>query len=212
MKSLEDFKQSIRVIAEKEYSSVTYAAPQKVVAVVGPDGKIKWKKQRIGRIVLGASKAGLVNANNTPDTQASAEFSVSDMTNVKESKETKENLTDPPYVLVLKRKSIRLFPNNTKVALYHNAKLNKTFSVPYGPGMNSVIQAESFIEDLNFSEDSKNYMFESGDSITITRDDAKSLLKLYNNLNENNKQKMLNNLCESKDAFNKILQFSISKT
>jgi len=49
---------------------------------------------------------------------------------------------DPPFVLVLKRKSIRLYPNNTKIALYYNQKLDKYFSIPYGGGVDAPVQAE----------------------------------------------------------------------
>jgi hypothetical protein len=49
---------------------------------------------------------------------------------------------DPPFVLVLKRKSIRLYPNNTKIALYYNQKLDKYFSIPYGGGIDAPVQAE----------------------------------------------------------------------
>ena len=37
----------------------------------------------------------------------------------------------PPYVLLLKRKAIRLYPDGTKIALYYNKQINKFFSVPY---------------------------------------------------------------------------------
>jgi len=40
---------------------------------------------------------------------------------------------DPPVALILKRKSIRLFPDGARVALYFNDKLNRFFTVPYGP-------------------------------------------------------------------------------
>ena len=49
---------------------------------------------------------------------------------------------DTPYVLLLKRKAIRIYPDGTKVALYHNKQLDKYFSVPYGPGVDAAIQAE----------------------------------------------------------------------
>lgn len=49
---------------------------------------------------------------------------------------------DPPFVLVLRRKAIRLYPDGTKVALYYNQKLDKHFSVPYGENVDSPIQAE----------------------------------------------------------------------
>jgi len=49
----------------------------------------------------------------------------------------------PPYVLLLKRKAIRLYPDGTKIALYHNKQINKYFSVPYDtPVEVASIQAE----------------------------------------------------------------------
>jgi len=49
----------------------------------------------------------------------------------------------PPYVLLLKRKAIRLYPDGTKIALYHNKQINKYFSVPYdSPVEVASIQAE----------------------------------------------------------------------
>lgn len=38
---------------------------------------------------------------------------------------------DPPTVLIMKRKSVRLFPNNQRVALYYVDKINKYVTVPY---------------------------------------------------------------------------------
>jgi hypothetical protein len=52
----------------------------------------------------------------------------------------------PPYVLLLKRKAIRLYPDGTKIALYHNKQLNKYFSVPYdSPIEVAAIQAEGVV-------------------------------------------------------------------
>lgn len=200
MKSLEDFQKDIKEIVPE---TVQYAINYKMVPVTDDQGKVRYKKQRIGRLVL-AKK----NSEEDADTQVNPEFEVADTKSIKEAKESN---FDPPYVLVLKRQSIRLFPNNTKVALYYNEKLNKTFSVPYGPGMNPIIQAESLLNNLNFSEDSKGFLFESGESIEILHHEAESLLNLYNKLNESNRKRMLNSLCESKNSFNKILKFAINK-
>lgn len=38
---------------------------------------------------------------------------------------------EPPPLVVLRRKAIRMYPFNTKVALYYSDKLNRYFSVPY---------------------------------------------------------------------------------
>ena len=58
---------------------------------------------------------------------------VSDLPPVMES-EKKQNHSqphDPPPVLVMKRKSIRLFPDGRRVALYYVDKINKYVTVPY---------------------------------------------------------------------------------
>lgn len=47
-----------------------------------------------------------------------------------EEKESKDSM-DPPAVLIMKRKSIRQFPNNQRVALYYVDKINKYVTVPY---------------------------------------------------------------------------------
>ena len=55
----------------------------------------------------------------------------------------------PPYVLLLKRKAIRLYPDGTKIALYYNKQINKYFSVPYDtPIQAAAIQAEE-VEQIN---------------------------------------------------------------
>jgi hypothetical protein len=57
---------------------------------------------------------------------------------------------DPPLVLVIKRKAIRMYPDGTRIALYYNERLQKYFSVPYqyGPGMDAPIQSEE-IEQID---------------------------------------------------------------
>jgi len=42
-------------------------------------------------------------------------------------------LPDPPMIVILKRKAIRLFPNGRRVALYHSDKLGIDVSIPYSP-------------------------------------------------------------------------------
>ena len=51
---------------------------------------------------------------------------------------------DPPFVLILKRKAIRYYPEGIKVALYYNERLNRYFNVPYSSTtpMDSPIQSE----------------------------------------------------------------------
>lgn len=48
-----------------------------------------------------------------------------------EKKEPKKDPMDPPTVLIMKRKSVRQFPNGQRVALYYVDKLDKYVTIPY---------------------------------------------------------------------------------
>jgi hypothetical protein len=61
--------------------------------------------------------------------------------------EVKNTDGTPPYVLLLKRKAIRLYPDGTKIALYYNKQINKFFSVPYDTPTGTAIQAEEASHD-----------------------------------------------------------------
>ena len=50
--------------------------------------------------------------------------------NVTEDKAT-SSPHDPPALLVMRRKSVRQFPNGQRVALYYVDKINKYVTVPY---------------------------------------------------------------------------------
>jgi len=38
---------------------------------------------------------------------------------------------EPPMLIILRRKAIRMYPHDTKVALYYSDKLNRYFTVPF---------------------------------------------------------------------------------
>ena len=50
---------------------------------------------------------------------------------VTEKKEPKKGPMDPPAILLMKRKSVRQFPDGQRVALYYVEKLDKYVTVPY---------------------------------------------------------------------------------
>ena len=55
---------------------------------------------------------------------------------------------DPPVILVIKRKAVRLYPDGTRIALYWSDKLKRVFSVPYGTSLEAPVQAEEYIREL----------------------------------------------------------------
>jgi hypothetical protein len=95
---------------------------------------------------------------------------------------------DPPYVLVLKRQNIRMFPDNIKVALYYNDKIKKYFSVAYGKDVNALMQSEEveIKEEQNIVSD---------------------MLKTFLNLSEENRIKMLEMVEKDSESYLKVKKF-----
>lgn len=58
---------------------------------------------------------------------------------------------DPPMILILKRKAIRLFPSGEKVALYHSDKLGIDVSIPYSSTVDKIQKiagiGEEFVDE-----------------------------------------------------------------
>ena len=125
-------------------------------------------------------------------------------------------LKDPPNILLLKRITVRGFPDGTKVALYYNKLLDKHFTIPYGPGVDSPLQAEeaemSIMESLEYlsgltESNTYNIDFETGIR-SVTPQMAKNMLKLYNSLSEENKIKMEQKLSDP-IMFDKFYDYSL---
>ena len=131
----------------------------------------------------------------------------------------KEELTkfDPPFVLVLKRKAIRLYPGSTRIALYYSDKLNKYFSVPYSTEENQsgVVQAEetvmSVLEIVRESQQSQTISYGENQEIIIDVQTADAILKVYNSLNEENKIKITEMIEKGPEHFHKVASFAKSK-
>ena len=130
---------------------------------------------------------------------------------------------DPPFVLVLKRKSIRLYPNNTKIALYYNQKLDKYFSIPYGGGVDAPVQAES-VEQIGEAVDAIGQLQKIKDSHsigTVRHKDgtaskvdvqtAHAVLTIHKNLNDENKKKFADMVARSSHHMKKASDFAFSK-
>ena len=118
-------------------------------------------------------------------------------TDKKEVKESVSVSKEPPPVLLLKRKAIRLYPDDTRIALYYSQKLDRHFSIPYGPKIDeNPIQAEGNVMHL-----------EDGNVIELTEEMTQSISETYDSLSENNKNKFLEKLTESIESFEKVYEF-----
>lgn len=110
-----------------------------------------------------------------------------------------DDMRDPPFVLLLKRTAIRLYPNNVRVAIYHNERLNKDFAIPFRGALSGEIQGESVIT-LN-----------TGEKVQLEEETMKAFEYVYSNLSEENQFKFVNMFHESPEKFNQAKQFALDK-
>ena len=127
---------------------------------------------------------------------------------------------DPPFVLVLKRKSIRLYPNNTKIALYYNQKLDKYFSIPYGGGIDAPVQAEeteleeAVIDKLHkivSDKQAQTVKFGNGQTRKVDHFTASAITQVHNALNDENKKKFADMVHKSPAHLAKASDFAFSR-
>ena len=127
---------------------------------------------------------------------------------------------DPPFVLMLKRKAIRMYPNKTKVALYYNQKLDKYFTIPYGKGVDSPLQAEetqieeAVMDQLHKIVDGKQantVKFANGQTKKVDHYTASAITQVHKAVNDENKKKLADMVHKSPEHFAKVASFAFSK-
>lgn len=126
---------------------------------------------------------------------------------------------DPPVVLVLKRKAIRLYPDKTRIALYYNDKLNKYFSVPYTTDdvSNAPLQAEEVeineavmdsLHKIVSGKQANSVKFASGHTRKVDHFTASAITQVHNALNDDNKKKFADMVHKSPAHFEKAAAFA----
>jgi hypothetical protein len=120
-------------------------------------------------------------------------------------KEVKEEIVldesiakDPPFILILKRKAIRLYPNGMKVAVYHNDRLNKDFAIPFTQDDAGMIQAEQIELD-------------TGDIVELDEETLEAFQAVYLSLTEENQEKFVDLIHTSPETFEQAKEFALSK-
>lgn len=127
---------------------------------------------------------------------------------------------DPPAILIMRRKSIRQFPNGQRVALYYVDKLKKFVTIPYddesihlSPNMSMVKEdVMSHLNDIVASGTGKRIIFEDGSSTKVERQTAQAILNVHDALNEENKEKVKDMAYKSKQHFMKVVDFAWKHT
>ncbi len=133
---------------------------------------------------------------------------------------------DPPMMLVLKRKGVRIFPDGQRVALYVHEKLGITFSVPYKQGqmpevipnvtaeeteiMESLEQVAAYAQQEQPKALAKHMKFADGSKLKVSHGAAKAIHMVHGALNDENKKKFADMLTTPK-GFEKAAHFALSK-
>ena len=151
-----------------------------------------------------------------------------------EEQQVKEAYTpkDPPYVLLLKRKAYRIFPDGTRVALYYNKQLDKHFTIPYGQNFDTPIQAEevsdvcsvcgqtpcncthiteAVMDQLHKIVDSKSAQrvkFGNGQTRKVDHYTASAITQVHKALNDDNKKKFADMVHKSPEHLIKASDFA----
>jgi len=192
------FQQTRRAVREELEESIEDTADYKI----GPSGR----KVRAHRIKIGDNVYGT-------DKEIKEDWEITE--------ETADLPKDPPFVLVLKRKAIRLYPNKIKMALYYNQKLDKYFSIPYGPNISSTpLQAEETqieeavmdqLHKIVSGKQAQTVKFGNGQTKKVDHYTASAITQVHNAVNDENKKKLADMVHKSPEHFAKVASFAFSK-
>jgi len=154
-------------------------------------------------------KAHRIKLGDTPAADGSVELAKEEVVQLTEAQ-------DPPFVLVLKRKAIRLYPDGTKIALYHNDRLDKDFAVPYSTSSQPVIQAEAVdamgqLQKIKDSHSHGTVNHKDGSASKVDVQTAHAVLTVHKNLNDENKKKFADMVARSAHHMQKAANFAVSK-
>lgn len=198
MKSLQDFK-----------SNLTESSDLNETMVASSDYKISasGRKYHAHRMKVGDTTSGVKYATDDDMADPKALLKKGEL-KLKVVESIKHLGGDPPFTLVLKRQSIRMFDHDTKIALYYNEQLKTYFSVPYSNKTGAVlgpIQSESVcIGNLRTG----NIQHKDGSVSQIDEESISSLLDIHFNLNETNKLKFEELIEMNQVGLQKAIEFS----
>jgi len=166
---------------------------------LGPSGK----KVKAHRMSMGTTSD---NADTNDNNNAVNEYTLPEMPE------------DPPFVLVLKRKAVRLYPNKTKVALYYNQKLDKYFTIPYGEHMaQNPLQSEEVelheavmdqLHKIVGEKSAKKVKFANGQTRTVDHFTASAITQVHKHLNDQDKKKFSDLVHRSPAHLSKATDFA----
>jgi len=178
------FQQTRRAVREELEEGIKDTADYKV----GPSGR----KVRAHRIKIG----------DTQEVEDEDEIEKNMKEAIQIDEQTPDLPADPPFVLVLKRKAIRLYPNKTKVALYYAPKIDRHFTIPYGPAFRDLPMSAESVEEEVIEEavmdqlhkivndkQANRVKFADGSTRKVDHFTASAITQVHKALNDENKKK-----------------------
>lgn len=117
------------------------------------------------------------------------------------------NMQDPPMMMVLKRKGIRIFPDGKRVALYVQEKLGLTFTIPYSASTGMENPMVGVTEDFEALFEVKEGETKEVQGVMIDHKTAANLVRLHSELNPENQQLMRDHI-KDPVKFSKIVDFA----
>ena len=128
---------------------------------------------------------------------------------------------EPPFVLLLKRTAVRLYPGNLRVATYHNQKLNRDFAIPFSITGTGDIQSEEVeqieeavmdtLHKIVAGNSAQSVKFATGETRKVDHFTASALTQVHKALNDENKKKFADMVHKSPAHFSKASDFAFSK-
>lgn len=130
---------------------------------------------------------------------------------------------EPPFTLLLKRKTIRQFDQDTYIALYYSEKLKKHFTIPFSKDRDiaSSIQAEDVqideavmdqLHKIVTGKSAQSVKFATGQTRKVDHFTASAITQVHKALNDENKKKFADMVHKSPEHFNKAADFAFKQT
>ena len=210
----------------KNQSAQTAALAQAMTKLQQAGGNISKLSAQHRQLVMGYTGKIAKAVTSTPSAMSAA---LRSLKNEELTLEAANIPHDPPLVMVLKRKGIRIFPDGKKVALYTNDQLGLTFTVPYvggshiEPTVSTGIgeDVEDYGEEM-LNENIKRLRFASskkGTPVSIgfkTHDEnmkvdpitAKAITQLHSQLSPENKIELVRKISKSPEDFKHVASFA----
>ena len=148
-------------------------------------------------------------------------FSETEESNTKDSMviEDLSFKSDPPNIIMLKRKAIRIFPDGRKVALYYADKIGKYVTIPYSDMMNKdVMQVHEAKQDNRGNMPALQDIIQNGEPALLTFDNggqqkvdvmtAQAIINVYNKVNLTNRYKIERMINKDQNNFAKVAAFA----